>query len=326
MTSSASYFSMTSEEQIAELSKFAEIVLAEYPLDVSELQSINHGYNSTFRVSTTSGENFALRINVNSWRSRANLAAEIAWVQALQEEPLINVARPIFNRQGEFITALPHESTQRVLNSVVYSWLDGDDLGDEPTEQQLHALGRTMALLHSSSINVALPEDAALPLYSDVLWSTRNRLLSDDSVLTDADKVLVSGAFHQIETVIDRLYAHTSPQLIHADLHCWNVKWHEGQLSVLDFDDCGIGLPIQDIATALYYLDTPEQDVALLAGYASVRALPEHSLRDLETLLLQRRLILTNDLLVTSNPEHRAMAPSYLAETLRRVAAFVHSA
>jgi Ser/Thr protein kinase RdoA (MazF antagonist) len=95
--------------------------------------------------------------------------------------------------------------------------------------------------------------------------------------------------------------------------------WNDGELSVLDFDDCGIGLPLQDLASAIYYLDTPEQDAALKEGYASVAALPAHSQSDLDMLLLQRRIILLNYLYETSNAEHRALIPEYLIESIRRI-------
>jgi Ser/Thr protein kinase RdoA (MazF antagonist) len=102
-----------------------------------------------------------------------------------------------------------------------------------------------------------------------------------------------------------------------------NVFAHGDKIYIFDFDDAGFGLPIQDLATALYYLDTPEQDAALLAGYQSVSELPRHTKHQLNGLLLQRRIILLNYLYETTNQEHRDMAPEYLVETLRRVRVFL---
>jgi Ser/Thr protein kinase RdoA (MazF antagonist) len=99
--------------------------------------------------------------------------------------------------------------------------------------------------------------------------------------------------------------------------------WNAGSLSIFDFDDSGIGLPIQDIYTALYYLDTPEQDQALLSGYASIRPIPVHSKFEKQALLLQRRLILLSYLYSTSTAEHREMIPKYLEESLKRVEKFL---
>jgi Ser/Thr protein kinase RdoA (MazF antagonist) len=101
------------------------------------------------------------------------------------------------------------------------------------------------------------------------------------------------------------------------------LKWNLDQLSIFDFDDCGIGLPIQDIATALYYLDTPDQDQALLEGYKSVKPLPKYEEKDLKMLLLHRRLLLLNYLYETMKAEHASILPEYLEETIRRVKVFL---
>lgn len=108
-------------------------------------------------------------------------------------------------------------------------------------------------------------------------------------------------------------------QPIHADLHPWNPMWHEGEIALFDFDDSGIGLPIQDLAIGIYYLDTDEQRAALLAGYESVAPLPVYSAKQMALLLLQRRSLLLNYLYETSNPEHAELIPEYQAETFRRI-------
>jgi Ser/Thr protein kinase RdoA (MazF antagonist) len=121
----------------------------------------------------------------------------------------------------------------------------------------------------------------------------------------------------------DDLYASSSVHIIHADFHGWNLMWHDDQLFIFDFDDCGFGVEAQDIAVALYYLDTPEQDAALLDGYKSVRPLPSYSENAMKALLLQRRLLLLNYLYETKNPEHKEMLPAYLDKTIERVSTFL---
>jgi Ser/Thr protein kinase RdoA (MazF antagonist) len=55
------------------------------------------------------------------------------------------------------------------------------------------------------------------------------------------------------------------------------MSWgNKGELAIFDLDDSGLGLPIQDLITALNCLDTSEQEAALLQGYASIRPIPEH--------------------------------------------------
>jgi Ser/Thr protein kinase RdoA (MazF antagonist) len=70
-------------------------------------------------------------------------------------------------------------------------------------------------------------------------------------------------------------------------------------------------------------LDTPEQDAALKDGYSSVAPLPKYTQREMDMLLLQRRIVLLNYLYETSNLEHRSIIPEYQEETLRRIEVFL---
>jgi Ser/Thr protein kinase RdoA (MazF antagonist) len=266
---------------------------------------------------------FALRININSPRTPENLKAEIAWVRSLAQDSRVLVPVPIANNDGIFYTSIFHEASQRTLHCVLYSWLSGAELGDEPTAEQLHALGAAMATMHLASKDFSCPAGSTLPSFNDPLWETEDFLLSEKSVLDSPMRDVISQAMDVIRSETQRLFSESKPQIIHADLHGWNVMWDNGTLAVFDFDDCGFGLPLQDLATAIYYLDTPEQDAALKEGYASVAPLPEYTQRDLDMLLLQRRIILLNYLYETTNAEHRSMLPEYLEETLRRVEKFL---
>lgn len=316
---------MTTDEQIADLLPVAAEAVRRFGLGDCNIESVNHGYNSTFKVTSQSDSQYALRININSVRSIANTRAEVAWISQLADHQGINVPRPVLTADGKSVMQVPHHSTDRDLTVVIYSWLDGEDLGDEAGIEQLEALGATMAHMHEQSVHFALPDDADLPIFSDVLWNTRNCLLSDDSEIAPKEQTVVRLAFSEIQKVMDSLFARTPPQIIHADLHGWNVKWHDNQVSVFDFDDCGFGLPIQDLATTLYYLDTEEQDNAVKRGYETVRALPAHTEREMQALLLQRRILLSNYLYETTHPEHRAMAPEYFVKTLQRIEAFLQN-
>lgn len=309
----------------SELVGIANKALSSYLLDVKDVSLINNEYNATFKVVAKDEQQFALRININSPRTIANLKAEIAWINFLIADARVNVPHPIPSADGQYFITLNAGSNEREFKCVLYSWLDGEELGDDPTLDQLRALGAAMATLHLSSKDFQIPSDAALPTFNDPLWETEDFLLSSKSELESEAKTLVAQAMTEIKSQIDILYKQNSQQIIHADLHGWNVKWHNDQLSVFDFDDCGFGLPVQDLATAIYYLDTPEQDAALKEGYASITDLPDYTESQMQMFLLQRRIILLNYLYETSNQEHRAMIPNYLEETLRRIKRFLQS-
>jgi Ser/Thr protein kinase RdoA (MazF antagonist) len=297
--------------------------LERYPADFIVVKSINYEYNATMKVSAKDGSTYALRINTNSPRTPENLRAEIAFVRFLVEDGRVKVPHPIENREGNFYTSILHEASGRMFHCVLYSWILGEELDDEPTDEQLSALGVAMATMHVAAQGFELPEGSSLPTFDDPLWWTEDFLLSEKSVLDAEAKDLISRALSAIKSGVAKFYANGTPILIHADMHGGNVLWYEDSLSVIDFDDCGFGFPLQDLATALYYLDTPEQDAAFRRGYESVAPVPECSEKEMKMLFLQRRIVLLNYLYETSNLEHRSMIPDYQEETLRRIRNFL---
>ena len=122
---------------------------------------------------------------------------------------------------------------------------------------------------------------------------------------------------------INELYANSPVHIIHADFYGWNLMWNEDRLSIFDFDDCGLGTEVQDIAVALYWLNTPTADAALLGGYETIRPLPNYSKNAMKALLLHRRLLLLNYLFETKNQEHQEMLPAYLKRTIELVSTFL---
>jgi len=307
----------------SDLLQIAGKALKLYPIEVKEVSLINNEYNATFKVESNEGQLFALRININSPRTSENLKAEVSWVNHLFNDGRVRVAKPIASTQGDLFASVQQDNSARDLHCVLYSWLPGSELEDEPELAQIKALGEAMAQMHIVARDFQLPADSNLPSLDHVMWWTEDFLLSEKSVLDQNSKDLVAQTLQVIDTHIKSLYVGATPLVIHADLHGGNVLWDVNSLSVLDFDDSGIGLPAQDLATAIYYLDTPEQDEALREGYSSVAPLPEMSERDLEVFLIQRRIILLNYLYETTNEEHRAMIPEYLEESLRRMVKFL---
>ena len=320
---SSDFFDSTSEHQIESFTKSAGEILAEYGLHDVEISCINYEFNATFEVVTGNGDKYALRINVNSTRTPDNMQAEIEFVNFVSRIPGLKTPRPIANNNNRYITSVLHSDSGRSLHGILYTWLEGEEIGDEPTHEQLVTLGAAMALMHQSSREFKLSEKAELPTFSDWLWGTEDFLLSSKSLLTKEQFTAIKSAIHIIEADTRDLFAANPTQVIHGDLHGWNLMWHEGELFIFDFDDCGYGIPHQDLAITLYYLDTPEQDAAVIEGYRSVCELPTYTKAQMGSLLLQRRLVLLNYLYETKNPEHKEMLPAYLEKSMERVNGFL---
>jgi len=317
------FFDQDIKSQKDSLTVFAHKILEKYGISDAEVECINFEFNATFSVSTQSGQKYALRLNINSTRVVSNIQAETQWVRALARIPSINVPAPIAALDDQFVVSAHHDDSDQMIYGVMYSWLEGEEIGDEPTLGQLHTVGRAIAQLHESSSHFTLTDGAELPTFNDFFWGTEDYLFSSKSLLIPKDRQLIEQARDLIMQFTDELYASSALHIIHADFHGWNLMWNEEQLYIFDFDDCGFGLEAQDIAVALYYLDTPEQEAALLDGYNSIRRLPVYSENAMKALLLQRRLLLLNYLYETKNAEHKEMLPAYLEKTLERVSTFL---
>lgn len=317
------FFELPSEDQQRSLTAFASDLLKNYGIHDAKISCINFEFNATFSVETDSGTKYALRININSTRTVENMKGEIEWVRHLNRTSGIHTPTPIATLNDNYIISGFHADSNQTLHAVMYSWLEGEELGDEPTLEQLHEVGRAMAKLHQESAEFALSADAALPTFNDFFWGTEDYLFSNKSKLSDTDRALIKEAHDHIMKFTNELYVNSPVHIIHADFHGWNLMWNDNRLSIFDFDDCGFGVEAQDLAVVLYYLDTPEQDVAILNGYRSVKPLPQYSDLAMKALLLQRRLLLLNYLFETKNQEHQEMLPAYLEKSLERVKSFL---
>ena len=317
------FFDQDVKIQTDSLTAFAREILKKYGISDAEVECINFEFNATFSVSTQSGQKFALRLNINSTRVHSNILAETQWVRDLARIPSINVPAPIASLDDQFVVSALHDDSGQMIYGVMYSWLEGEEIGDEPTLDQLRTVGQAIALLHQNSSDFELRDGASLPTFNDFFWGTEDFLFSSKSRLSASDRSLIEKARDRIMQFTDDLYASSPVRIIHADFHGWNLMWHDDQLFIFDFDDCGFGIEVQDIAIALYWLNTPTADAALLEGYKSIRPLPTYSDNAMKALLLQRRLMLLNYLFETKNAEHKEMLPAYLKRSIELVSTFL---
>lgn len=321
---SVRFHELTSRGQVQRLRRTAFAALAAYPLDVARLRLLSHGFNTIFRVDTTDGRRFALRLNVNSRRTAANLAAEMAWLAALTDETDLWVPTPQPTRDGSLTASAFSSDLGRELPAALFSWLPGGDLGDAATPAQMRAVGRATALLHRHAATWRLPAGAELPAIDSVLMDVPDHFGDPHPLLTDDHRAVIDRAMSHVQRHYDALFAGARRQPLHADLHVWNLKWHRGRLIVFDFDDSGMGVPAQDVAISAYYLrDNAAQEAALLEGYQEVQPLPACSTEQFEAMVASRNLVLLNDVLTTTNAEWLAMLPRYVPNSITKLQAYL---
>lgn len=319
------YLEMTQQEQIALVEEFALDVLVQYGMSAKTIECVNHAYNTTFKILAGDNKTYAMRVSTNFRKWPEHIWAESQWLLQLAAEGTINAPVPILNLQGEPYSNHYFFYQGSNIDVIVYPWIEGEIAKDNLTEEQLFALGEAMAKMHQ------LSKDWEPQGYANFLEVDRPLMVRRDNLFS-FEQPLISPEIYKLlfelrdrsEKLFDSLKERFDRQLIHADLHLGNIPWNsEGQISILDFDDAGIGSPLQDIAISLFYLRKDrEREKHLLAGYESIAPLPEYEPAELELLIANRQLVLLNYLFETTTADDVALIPGYLEKTERRLKHF----
>lgn len=270
-----------------------EAALAAQHWGGSLIRLIKNRENAVFEMVTPVGR-AALRLHRTGYQSAAAIRSELWWVAALAAQG-IPVPAPMNTLSGEAMVNLPHG---RICSAI--AWVNGQALGESgvpftlPRNQQIarhHALGALMAQVHAATSALTLPD-----------WFTRARWDRDGltgenpfwgrfwehPLLQPAEAHALCHARDALRGFLDGL---PNPDIgpIHADVLRENVLVDDGRLSLIDFDDSGIGYRLYDLGTALsqnleepYYPDLRD---ALIAGYGSA------TVEQVEGFILARMLV-----------------------------------
>jgi Ser/Thr protein kinase RdoA (MazF antagonist) len=321
------YYDLTERGRARRLRAVVAVALEHYDLDVVRTRLITNETNGVFRIDTADGHKYVVRVGIGGdiGHSRETVAAETDWLVALDEESDVAVPVPLrTNTGGRFVTVAA-QGVPESRNVVVFSWLSGRVLDERLTPDTLQAYGALAARLHLHGAGRSPSAGDALARYDRLVpFEEPVRLFDDPVLMPPARWAVFEAARERVEGAIAGLQSHGPMQLLHGDLHVWNVMVSRHGLAPFDFEDLMWGWPIQDIATALYYLwISPGFEDRLgdfRRGYEAVAPWPERTRGELDTFLMGRIMVLANGVAVA--PEYRREADRYFArfeERLRRL-------
>jgi Ser/Thr protein kinase RdoA (MazF antagonist) len=299
--------------QVQRLALLAREALRAYDLDVWRLIPLTHGDNTTFRVDAAGGERFVLRIHRPSRKTPQVVRSELLWLAALQHEPDLAVPAPVPTREGELLTVTGVPGVPEPRMAVLLRWLPGRFLDAGLRPAHLERVGSFVARLHELGGRFAPPAEFVRGRLDNLVGKpraigeaeARQRVESPEdeaAVLQLVAAVAPREDVANVERLIDRIRAAQrrlglGPEsfgLIHGDLHQWNYLFHHGQVRAIDFDDCGYGHYVYDLAVTVFNLgsreDAPRLRAALLGGYRRVRPLPPEHEQELDRFMDLRDL------------------------------------
>lgn len=292
------------------LAALARSALAAYDVPVARLTAMAKGFNTTFRVDGEDGARYVLRVQRPDGPAPEMVRSEALWLRALRHDTALAVPEPLPTRTGDLLTVAEHPEVPAARSCVLYRWLDGRFLDAALTPAHLHRVGAFTARLHLHSAGWTAPAGFVRGRVDDISDFGRSRPdgLSPE-VAEDAarlvEQVHSAAGADIVRAVVERVRRTRealgrSPDtygLIHADLHQENYLFHDGEVRAIDFDDCGYGHFVYDLAvTASELVHLPHSAdlrAALLAGYRSVRPLPADHEDAIGDFVALRRLQLT---------------------------------
>jgi Ser/Thr protein kinase RdoA (MazF antagonist) len=314
------YATWSGVRQRRHLTELVGTVLAQYPITVGSVRLVQMAFNATFRVEGTidgSPGRWAVRLNAQGLRSAAETAAELAWLTALGEQSDVRVPRVVRSTDGLPMVAVPSEPLARHVTGVMFEWLPGRLLREEPRPAELQRLGRIMAQLHDHGETWTPPDGASLPRIDDPRMGLDDHL-ADHPMLDATQRSIIGEVVDRAASTFAALGTR-APHVVHGDLHPGNLMTAGGALAVLDFDDCGLSHPLHDLAITAYHLRPAPHEGPLFAGYRSVRPLPEHTHEQFESLVASRNVALLTDTVTVDAAWVRELLPTYVPNTVTKL-------
>jgi Ser/Thr protein kinase RdoA (MazF antagonist) len=316
--------------QVGRLKQLARAALAQYDLDITRMTPMVHAENTTFRLDGADGARYVLRITRPGKNTVEGVRSEMMWLTALRRDTALGVPAPVPTRTGELLTVAAADGVPEPRTCVVFRWVMGRFLNEGLTPRHLAQVGAFIARLHDHAAGFTPPAGFRRG-YPDRV---------DDAVIADntgrvaevcppEDVELVRVTLGRIRHTIDSLGEGPDAYgLIHADLHQWNYLFHKGEVQAIDFDDCGYGHFLYDLAVTLSEIpDRPDIAAlreALLAGYRTVRPLnPAHEPALAAVLVLRHIHLMLWVIEMRDHPDFRDDWQRDAAHLLNKVRAFM---
>jgi len=316
------------EEPLEKFNCIAKDAIHYYPhLSQSTIQLLDYSENATYLVENPgNGEKYMLRVCRPGYHTKSEIESEMAWVKSIDESSPIEVALPISGTNGEVVQTVRVAGDKNDYHCTLFTFLNGetpDEHNEHELRKQFRNLGEITAHLHDHSQNWKKSH-----LIDRIHWDYEAILgekpewgrWQDGVAITHERLKLFQEVSNTIKTRLERFGKGPDRYgLIHADLRLANLLVENKRMKVIDFDDCGFGWYLFDLATALSFIEhkpyVPELIQSWLEGYRKVRELSEDEEHEIPTFVMMRRLMLISWIGSRDNETAREMGSDYTEST-----------
>jgi Ser/Thr protein kinase RdoA (MazF antagonist) len=247
------------------------------------------------------GKPVILRVHRPGYHTVNGIRSELAWMRALQAEGGVPTPQAIPGRDGEDVQTVAHPSLAKPRNCVLFAFIEGaEPRQDTDLTEPFRKLGEVTARTHLHSLRWQRPA-----YFERTVWDFEHSIgatpnwgpWSEGPNMTAARKPLLQRLVDAMQRRLQRYGQGTDRYgLIHADFRLANLLIHNGDIRVIDFDDCGLGWFLYDAGTAVSFFEHKPEVPGLIdawaEGYRRVRPLSKEDEAELPTFVILRRMIL----------------------------------
>lgn len=261
-------------------------VLNEYDVDWRSIHFIQLSEHVTFRIESSDGEKFLLRIHPES-KTREETLSELEWLATLKHKGIV-VSEAVLNRRGVFVTDAATSDGQ-LYYATLLKWIEGEHLDKRAlTVESIRKMGALMAQLHEASSDFCPHKGFTRPS-----WGRESFQRDWEHLQMHYRHFISDEAFNLYTTAADKVENHlemlepteSNYGMIHADLHNGNVVFRDDEPYAIDFGRCGFGYHLYDMAQSIMGL-LPHQREIFIEGYEQIRKMDENSIPILESFFI----------------------------------------
>ena len=266
----------------------------------SRVQLVNFSENETYMVEAPTGRRWALRLQRPGYQSENSLASEIAWLVALRKDGVVATPVPVAGLMGN----LSRSSCSPMGNCETLFCLNGKTAVIPKWTWICATVSRVWGRLRRKC-TCTVRKWQRPNGFERFTWDFETALGEAprwghwrDALGMNAARLDLFG--RTAELIRERLEDYgRGPDcfgLTHCDLRLANLLLHQGELKVIDFDDCGFGWYMYEAATPLSFYEHLPQVSGLieqwLEGYRTVRTVTKADEEAIPTFVMMRRLLL----------------------------------
>jgi Ser/Thr protein kinase RdoA (MazF antagonist) len=288
---------------VADLERTVALSLPRWDLSpATSVSLLNLSENATFALSEPrSGRELVLRVHRIGYSSAVEIRSELAWLDALRRDGVVDTAAPCTGRDGEWVQTLASPSGQPSRHAVAFERLPGraPDAGD--ALPWFERLGAVTARMHAHARRWRAPPGFARKRWDFPAMVGPQAVWGPWAAASGLDAAGAADVARALADIEDRLAELGSGParfgLVHADLRLANLLADGERLRIIDFDDCGFSWFAHDFATSVSFFEhepnVPALLTAWLAGYRREGSLSAAECDALPAFVVLRRVCLT---------------------------------